>query len=239
MSSVEINELNLTKETRTIRSFVCRNGRMTVAQQRAWETLWTRYGVELNEPLDLNQLFGRSAPKHLEIGFGNGEALVTMAKQHPENDYLGIEVHRPGIGHLLMAIEAAELTNVKIICADVMDVLQYRLPAQCLAVVYLFFPDPWRKKRHHKRRLVQTEFLNLLAKKMKPGGYLYIATDWQNYAQHILQLLPTTPYWKNSIENNGFAPRLPERPLTKFEKRGIRLGHEVWDLLIVCVNCVC
>jgi tRNA (guanine-N7-)-methyltransferase len=237
MQNVDTEQLNLIKTTRTIRSFVRRSGRMTVAQQRAWETLWDRYGVELNNQLNLNELFGRTAPKHLEIGFGNGDALVTMANQHLENDYLGIEVHRPGIGHLLMAIEAAQLTNVKIICADVMDVLQHGLPAQCLDVVYLFFPDPWTKKRHHKRRLVQAEFLELLAKKVKPGSHLYLATDWQDYAQHILQLLTTTPHWKNTIENNGFAPRPPRTPLTKFEKRGINLGHEVWDFLIV--NCVC
>jgi len=167
----------------------------------------------------------------LEIGFGRGDALVTMAKAHPEHDYLGIDVHLPGIGHLLMQIEAMQLTNVRIINADAAEVLQHHLPPDSLDAVYLFFPDPWSKKRHHKRRLVQPEFVTLLAKLIKSNGYLHLATDWEDYAQQMLQVLETTPEFINFVIDGGFAPRPPNRPLTKFEQRGLRLGHGVWDLL--------
>jgi len=225
-----IDNLQLVIEMRRpIRSFVRRAGRMTSAQERALSTLWPRYGVDVESVLDLEALFGRQAEKHLEIGFGSGDALVTMASSHPEHDYLGIDVHRPGTGHLLMEIEAAQLTNVRVICADAVEVLQDGIPSQSLDAVYVFFSDPWHKKRHHKRRLIQPDFLKLLANRMKSGSYLHLATDWQDYAEYQLQVLEADPEFINCT--SGFAERPAERPLTKFEQRGLRLGHNVWDLL--------
>ncbi|MDM8565791.1 tRNA (guanosine(46)-N7)-methyltransferase TrmB [Candidatus Halobeggiatoa sp. HSG11] len=212
-----------------IRSFVRRSGRVTYSQRRAMEKLWPNYGIELNGELDLSTLFGRSTEKHLEIGFGNGDALIAMAESHPEHDYIGVDVYTPGIGHLLIKIEAAQLTNVKVIQADAVEVLRNNLPSSCLDAIYLFFPDPWPKKRHHKRRLIQSNFVNLLAKRIKPGGKLHLATDWENYAQHMLAVLEAEPEFINYT--NGFSQRPSERPLTKFEQRGLRLGHGIWDLL--------
>ena len=218
----------------TIRSFVRRSGRVTLAQQRALETLWPRYGVTTSRNrLNLEELFGRTAAKHLEIGFGMGDTLIAMAKTHPEYDYLGIDVYRPGVGRLLLQLEAQQLTNVRVLCADAVEVLQYQLTASSLDSVYIFFPDPWPKKRHHKRRLVQAELVKLLAQRLKSGGYLYLATDWQDYAEQMLAVLEASPDFKNSVVTNEFAPvALPiERPLTKFEQRGLRLGNQVWNLL--------
>lgn len=215
----------------TIRSFVRRSGRITIAQQRALTTLWSRYGVEdANNLIDLDNLFGRDAEKHLEIGFGMGDALLEMAATHPECDYLGIDVHRPGIGHVLLQIEKQQLSNIRIICADAVEVLQQWLPPRSLAVIYLFFPDPWPKKRHQKRRLIQPAFIELLAKCLKIDGYVYLATDLADYAQQMLQMLEINPYFINCAGLGCFAPRPADRPLTKFEQRGQRLGHEVWDL---------
>jgi tRNA (guanine-N7-)-methyltransferase len=208
-----------------IRSFVSRSGRITASQKRAREKLWCQYGINLDKKvLKLEEIFGRSNPKHLEIGFGMGDALISMAKNNPEHDFLGIDVYNPGIGHLLIELEAAQLTNVKVICADAVEILTDYLPSECLDYVYIFFPDPWPKKRHHKRRLIQLEFLKLLATVMKLNAELYIATDWQNYAEHINEVLEATPLF-----NGGFAPRPEIRPLTKFEQRGLKLGHQVWD----------
>jgi tRNA (guanine-N7-)-methyltransferase len=208
-----------------IRSFVSRSGRITASQKRAREKLWSQYGINLDKKvLKLEEIFGRSNPKHLEIGFGMGDALISMAKHNPEHDFLGIDVYNAGIGHLLIELEAAQLTNVKIICADAVEILTHYLPSECLDYVYIFFPDPWPKKRHHKRRLIQTEFLKLLATVMKLDTELYIATDWQHYAEHINEVLEATPLF-----NGGFIPRPDIRPLTKFEQRGLKLGHKVWD----------
>ncbi|MCK5717660.1 MAG: tRNA (guanosine(46)-N7)-methyltransferase TrmB [Thiomargarita sp.] len=204
-----------------IRSFTRRNGRITAGQERALASLWPHYGVNLEGILDLNTLFGRSAEKHLEIGFGMGDTLVTMAQSHPEHDYLGIDVYRPGTGHLLLQIAEAQLTNVRVISGDVVDFLQDNLSSPCLDAVYLFFPDPWSKKRHHKRRLVQAHFMTLLAQRMTSGSSFHVATDWENYAEHMLDVLETSPDFIKST--------IPKRPLTKFEKRGRRLGHGVWD----------
>jgi len=214
-----------------IPSFVRRKGRISKAQKRALESLWPRYGIELDKILYLEALFGREAEKHLEIGFGRGDALITMAKAHPEHDYIGIDIYRPGIGSLLLQIEAAELTNVRIISADAVELLQKYLPPHCLDAVYLFFPDPWHKQRHHKRRLVQAEFLKLLAQRLKYGAIFHLATDWENYAEQMLVELEAAPDFINSMPDGGFAPRPPERTLTKFEQRGLRLGHGVWDLV--------
>lgn len=215
---------------RNIRSFVRRNGRITAAQQRALDTLWTQYVIAPQENLDLNQLFGRDAQKHLEIGFGRGESLLTMAHLHPENDYLGIEVHLPGVGHVLNEAAKLGLTNVRVICVDAVEVLEKYFLDNSLYCVSIFFPDPWHKARHHKRRLIQEPFLALLARRIKPNGYLQLATDWEDYAQQMLQLLEHTTEFVNCVAPGNFAPRCEERPLTKFERRGQRLGHGVWDL---------
>jgi tRNA (guanine-N7-)-methyltransferase len=215
---------------RNIRSFVRRNGRITAAQQRALDTLWTQYVIVPQENLDLNQLFGRDARKYLEIGFGRGESLLTMAHLHPENDYLGIEVHLPGVGHVLNEAAKLGLTNVRVICVDAVEVIEKYFLDNSLDCVSIFFPDPWHKARHHKRRLIQEPFLALLARRIKSNGYLQLATDWEDYAQQMLQLLEHTTEFVNCVAPGNFAPRCEERPLTKFERRGQRLGHGVWDL---------
>lgn len=216
---------------RPIRSFVRREGRITDAQQRALAELLPRYGVpESDSLLDLQALFGRRAPLHVEIGFGNGEALATMAGAHPENDYIGIEVHRPGVGALLQRLETDGISNVRVICADALQVLEHRIPDETLNAVCIFFPDPWPKKRHHKRRLIQPQFVALLRRKLKIGATLHLATDWEHYAQHMLHVLSQAEGFENCVRVGGYA--LPgERPRTKFERRGQRLGHGVWDLV--------
>lgn len=202
---------------------------MTAAQERALAELLPRYGIaDGDAPIDFAAAFGRTAPLHVEIGFGNGAALAAMAVAHPENDYLGIEVHRPGVGSLLRAVADAGLTNVRVISADAAEVLAQRVADGALAAVYVFFPDPWPKLRHHKRRLIQPEFVALVGRKLKPGGMLHCATDWQNYAEQMLAVLAAAPALENTARD--YAPRFAERPLTKFENRGARLGHGVWDL---------
>jgi tRNA (guanine-N7-)-methyltransferase len=209
---------------------VKREGRLTPAQKRALDELWPRFGVVNAEtPLDLPTLFGRAAPVVLEIGFGNGEALAAMAEARPENDFLGIEVHRPGVGHLLNLLAARSITNVRVVIADAKEVLTARIPDASLAAVHLFFPDPWPKKRHHKRRLVQPEFAQLVRRKLMPGGVLHLATDWQEYAQWMMTTLTGAEGFGNVSGEGCYAER-GERPLTKFERRGERLGHGVWDL---------
>jgi tRNA (guanine-N7-)-methyltransferase len=215
---------------RQIRSFVRREGRMTPAQERALVELLPRYGIEAGEaPIDFAAAFGRAAPVHVEIGFGNGTAMAAMAAAHPENNYLGIEVHRPGVGSLLRNVAAAALANVRVLSADATDVLAQRIPDGALVAVYVFFPDPWPKWRHHKRRLIQPEFAALVARKLGPGGMLHCATDWQNYAEQMLAVLSASPEFENTA-GAGYAPRFADRPLTRFENRGTRLGHGVWDL---------
>lgn len=217
---------------RAIRSFVRREGRITDAQRRALEELLPRYGIESGAaPLDFTALFGRDAPVHVEVGFGNGEALAAMAAAHPQNNYLGIEVHRPGVGALLRRIEAEGLTNVRVACTDAKELLEQRIPEASLSAVYIFFPDPWHKKRHHKRRLVQAEFTALLAHKLKPGGLLHLATDWEDYAQHMLAVLSAAEGFENTAGPSQYVSRPETRPCTRFERRGQRLGHGVWDLL--------
>ena len=219
------------KSHRPIRSFVRREGRFTEAQRRAFETLMPRYGVpEGDGLLDLAQLFGRPALAHLEIGFGNGDALAAMAAAHPENNYLGIEVHRPGVGALLRRLEFEGLTNVRVACSDAVALLGQRLPDASLDAVCLFFPDPWPKKRHHKRRIVQPEFVQRVRHKLRVGGVFRLATDWADYAQWMLAVLTAADGFENLAGPGQFAPRPAARPLTRFERRGQRLGHEVWDL---------
>jgi tRNA (guanine-N7-)-methyltransferase len=215
---------------RPIRSYVLRQGRVTDAQRRACETLLPRFGMPYSrEPLDLDRVFGRVAPRVLEIGFGMGETTARIAEQHPENDYLGIEVHTPGVGSLLNRIAELGLANVRVIQFDVVEVLRDMIAPVALDGAHVFFPDPWPKKRHHKRRLVQPPFIALLASRMKPGGYVHVATDWEDYANQILEVLAAAPMLVNTAD--GFAPRPAWRPLTKFESRGLRLGHRVWDVL--------
>ncbi len=215
-----------------IRSFVRRQGRMTPAQQRALDTLWSRFGIDNDSaPLDLTQHFGRDTPRVLEIGFGDGESLAAMAAADPESDYLGIEVHRPGVGHLLLRAGQLDLSNLKVFCADAVDVLRQRLPFAGLDRIQIFFPDPWPKQRHHKRRLIQPGLVALLSDKLKPGGRLHLATDWEDYAHHMLTVLDTVTSLDNVAGVGCFTPRPAYRPLTKFEQRGQRLGHNVWDLI--------
>jgi tRNA (guanine-N7-)-methyltransferase len=216
---------------RPIRSFVRREGRITVAQKRALDELLPRYGAPAGEaPLDFVALFGRRAPVHVEIGFGNGESLAAMAAAHPENNYLGIEVHRPGVGVLLRRAAAEGLANLRVLSMDAREVLERRIPDGSLAAVYLFFPDPWPKKRHHKRRLLQAEFATLVQRKLAPGGVFHLATDWQDYAEHMLAVLSQAAGFDNAAGAGGYAER-GERPVSKYERRGARLGHGVWDLV--------
>jgi len=216
---------------RPIRSFVVRAGRMTVGQSRALDDLWPRYGVEYSpEPLDLDRLFGRSAPRTLEIGFGNGEHLAALAAAHPERDHFGIEVHRPGVGHLLMLAATHDLTNIRSSQHDAVEVLREQIPPAALDEVLVLFPDPWHKKRHHKRRLIQPPFVELIASRMKTGGVLRLATDWEEYALQMLAVLGAAGAFKNESPTGDWMPRPEERAPTRFEKRGARLGHGVWDL---------
>jgi tRNA (guanine-N7-)-methyltransferase len=214
---------------------VLRQGRVSNAQQRAHQTLLPRYGIAYNDALlDLDSVFGRAAPRILEIGFGMGETTAAIAAAHPQIDYLGIEVHTPGVGGLLKLIDAGRLSNVRIIQHDAVEVLQHMIALQSLDGVHIYFPDPWPKKRHHKRRLIQAPLVDLLTQRLKPGGYLHAATDWHEYAEQILAVLSSTPSLQNTA--SGYAPRPDYRPRTKFEARGQKLGHGVWDIVFRCVR---
>jgi tRNA (guanine-N7-)-methyltransferase len=216
---------------RTVRSFVIRRGRSTAGQERALEQLWPRYGVAFaNQQLDIAALFGRSAPTMLEIGFGAGEALLAFAQAHPEMNCIGIEVHPPGVGHLMLGIENAGLTNVRIIVHDAVEVLEQQIAPGSLDLAHVFFPDPWPKKRHHKRRIIQPTFVALLARALRVGATLRLATDWEHYAMQMREVLDASPDFRSHAAAHGFANRSTERPLTRFERRGQRLGHSVWDL---------
>jgi len=216
---------------RSVRSFVIRGGRLTQAQQRALELLWPQYGMPF-EPgcVELDAAFQRHAPVTLEIGFGNGDNLLALAATHPERNYLGVEVHRPGVGRLLLGLEEQALTNVRVICHDAVEVLAHQLAPQSLDEVLILFPDPWPKKRHHKRRLVQGPFVELVSDRLRCGGVLRFATDWQPYADAALEALSADPRLRNLATQGSFVPRPGERSPTRFERRGERLGHGVWDL---------
>ena len=220
-----------THPPRKIRSFVRREGRLTTGQKRALQDLWPRFGLETSTLPELDTIFARKAPRILEIGFGNGDALLAMATAQPETDFIGIEVHRPGVGRLLRALEQHALTNVRVIREDAVAVLEDCLPDDSLERLLLFFPDPWHKKRHHKRRIVQPAFIELLAGKIKHGGILHMATDWENYAQQMLEVTDRSAAFRNCAGSGNYSPRPGYRPATKFEQRGQRLGHGVWDLL--------
>ena len=215
---------------RPIRSFVLRQGRLSPAQARALDALLPRFGVDYApNALDFERTFGRRAPVVLEIGFGMGETTAAIAQTHPQVDFLGVEVHAPGVGALLREVEARALTNVRIVRHDAVEVVAQMIPPDSLAGVHVYFPDPWPKKRHHKRRLLRPAFVRALAERLAPGGYLHAATDWEEYAQEILATFAAEPLLANTAD--GFAPRPPWRPQTKFEVRGAKLGHGSWDIL--------
>jgi tRNA (guanine-N7-)-methyltransferase len=213
-----------------IRSFVLRQGRVSNAQRRAVDTLLSVYGIAYAQgALDFEQVFGRRAPTILEVGFGMGETTARIAQAHPENNYLGIEVHTPGVGSLLKRIEEAGLANLRLIQHDAVEVLEHMIAPASLSGAHIFFPDPWPKKRHHKRRLIQPGFVALLGSRLAPGACLHAATDWHEYAEQILAVFAAEPGLVNTA--TGFAPRPDYRPLTKFESRGLKLGHGVWDVI--------
>lgn len=216
---------------RRVRSFVLRMGRMTSGQERALSELWPSFGVEfLPSPIDLDAIFGRPAPRMIEIGFGMGEALVQFAQMHPEMNCLGIEVHRPGAGHLLLQMQSQQLNNIRVSCHDAVEVLTHQIPEGSIDAIHIFFPDPWHKTRHHKRRLIQPSFADVMAKVLKPGGVVRLATDWQDYANHMRSVLDVHSQFDNVAGDAGFVARPEHRPLTRFERRGHRLGHGVWDM---------
>ena len=214
----------------SIRSYRRRQGRMIPSRQRALDELWLDYGITEQGPLDLGELFGRQAPCYLEIGFGMGETLLEMASKHPENNYLGVDVYLPGVGQLLLGIREMGLTNVRIDRRDAMEVLAL-LPVRSLRGVSLFFPDPWPKQRHHKRRLVQAPFVEKLKHVLEPGGHFHAATDWDHYALQMCEVMEADDGFTNRSGSGKFYPGAVERPLTKFEKRGLRRGHEVRELV--------
>ncbi|MBI4006477.1 MAG: tRNA (guanosine(46)-N7)-methyltransferase TrmB [Gammaproteobacteria bacterium] len=221
--------------TNTIRSYVRREGRFTRAQRNAFDKYWDKYGVEFNcAKTDLDTLFNRHAPKIMDIGTGMGDATIEMATAHPENDYLAVEVHRPGVGSLLKQIETRQLNNIRVFNHDVIEILTYQIPDNSLDIVYIFFPDPWPKKRHHKRRLINHKLLDCLMNCLKANARIFIATDWEDYARHILEIFETKSGFINLSGAGRYAPRPRWRPNTKFEQKGKNLNHCVWDLVFAC-----
>ncbi len=220
------------KHHRAVKSYVVRSGRMTFGQEKAFSDLWSIHGIEANASvLDFERLFNRQAPTILEIGFGMGDSLIEIADQHPQNNYIGIEVHRPGVGRLLGKIGERALTNLKVMQFDAVEVLKKQINDNSLSAVYLFFPDPWHKTRHHKRRIVQDDFIQLIRQKLSVNGQFHMATDWDAYARQVLKIMIKAPGFKNCAPDNEYMPRPEYRPTTKFERRGERLGHGVWDIL--------
>jgi tRNA (guanine-N7-)-methyltransferase len=223
--------LNAPITSRPIRTFVLRQGHFSEAQERACDELLPRFGIDATRtPLDVAAAFGRPAPTIVEIGFGMGDSLAQTAAEHPEWNFIGIEVHLPGVGSLLKQVDARGLANVRVIRHDAVEVLEWMIAADSLDAIHLFFPDPWPKKRHHKRRIVQPELVRLMASRLRPGGMLHMATDWEDYALHMLEVVSAEPLLDNP--SAGFAQRPETRPLTRFEQRGLRLGHGVWDLVL-------
>ncbi|RDH82597.1 MAG: tRNA (guanosine(46)-N7)-methyltransferase TrmB [endosymbiont of Galathealinum brachiosum] len=221
-----------TQHIRTIHSFVKREGRLTTGQQLAIDTQWPEFGINYSEEkLNFTTLFDNEADVILEIGFGNGDSLWQMAQAQPEKNYFGIEVHRPGVGHLLRLVEQTDCKNIRVSNHDAIDVLEHQIPDNSIDRLQLFFPDPWHKKKHNKRRIVQEKFINQVARILKPDGIFHLATDWEHYAKHMLSTLNDCDLFNNLSDDNTYVPKPEERPTTKFEKRGHRLGHGVWDLL--------
>jgi tRNA (guanine-N7-)-methyltransferase len=217
---------------RRVRSFVRRGGRVTRAQERALLELWPRYGVELHETGDLAEVFGREAPRYLEIGFGMGDALAQLARERPQHDFLGVDVHEAGIGRVMTLLEGDGAGNVRILRGDAVELLRQHLAPASLQGIMVFFPDPWPKKRHHKRRLVTPAFLRWCARVVRRGGVLHLATDWEPYARAMLEIADAAPGWRNLAGAGHFADSRAERPQTRFERRGQRLGHSIFDLCL-------
>ena len=225
------------KYMRTVRSFVVRGGRMTEGQERAYSEVWPTMGLDVEQGmLDLTEVFGREAPVVLEIGFGMGDSLVAMAEAMPEKNYIGVEVHRPGVGRLLNNASEAGLTNMRVFCTDALDVLAKSIPDGSLETVQLFFPDPWHKKKHNKRRIVQPAFAETIRKKLRVGGQFHMATDWEPYAEHMMEVMTAAPGYENAEGQGQYAPQPEWRPVTKFQRRGERLGHGVWDLMFTRID---
>ena len=221
-----------TKKHRRIRSFVVRAGRMTEGQQRAYDENWDEYGLELEGGmLNYSGLFGNDGPVTVEIGFGMGDSLIEMARRAPEKNFIGIEVHPPGVGRLLARAKEEGLTNIRVFCDDAIEVLATRIPDASLHCVQLFFPDPWHKKRHKKRRIVQPEFAQTIRNKLSIGGTFHMATDWEPYSEHMMEVMSAAKGYKNQAGDGKFSPQPDFRPVTKFQKRGEKLGHGVWDLI--------
>jgi len=230
------NKLNIDKTQRRVRSYVLRQGRLTSGQAHALDNYWEKYGIDFSRAkLDLDACFGRCAPKILDVGVGMGDTSIALALAHPENDYLAVEVHQPGVGSLIRMAQAENINNLRVIYHDVIETLTYQLPDACLDQVYIFFPDPWPKKRHHKRRLISQDFLSMLIPKLKSHGRIFIATDWQDLAEHVLNVCDNHPTLINLAGNGKSSPRPNWRPLTKFEQRGKRLQHGVWDFIYALV----
>lgn len=228
----DVSEDSQDKGHRPIRSFVLRGGRLTVAQQNALDELWPHYGIDSSTAtLDFSDHFSRRADVIVEIGFGNGESTWRMAQREPDKDFIGIEVHPPGVGHLLMALDKNAIDNVRVACEDAVTFLNTRIEARSLAGVRIYFPDPWPKKRHHKRRIIQPGFVSQLARCIASGGILHLATDWQPYAEHMLEVMAADSNFENLSASDDYCERPPWRPHTKYEQRGERLGHVVRDLL--------
>lgn len=217
-----------------IRSYVIRGGRMTEGQQKAFEQWWPKYGLSLYDgPIVMAEVFGRVAPLVIEVGFGMGDSLLEMAKNEPDKDFIGIEVHPPGAGRLINEAGKAGLTNLKVYLADALDVLEDCIPKHCADRFQLYFPDPWHKKKHTKRRIVQPKFVEYVRGVLKPGAVFHLATDWEHYAEHMMEAMTLAPGFTNAEGEYVYAPRPEYRPITKFEKRGTRLGHGIWDLLFI------
>ena len=220
------------KFLRPIRSFVLRTGRLTNAQQKALDNHWQDYGIDYsNTLLDFEATFGNKNPVTLEIGFGNGESLLEQAINNPDRNFLGIEVHTPGVGHLIHGAQQAGISNLRVIRHDAIEVLNHQIPENSLDRVQLFFPDPWHKKRHHKRRILQDDFVENIRKHLKVGGHFHMATDWENYAEHMLETMGQHQGFFNIAGNDRFVSAEGLRPQTKFERRGLKLGHGVWDMV--------
>lgn len=217
---------------RTIRSFVVRGGRMTEGQQKNYEVNWDFYGLELADGrIDYKTIFGRESDVVIEVGFGMGASLAEMAKNAPEKDFIGIEVHPPGVAKLMMLAKEEGITNLRVYCDDAIEVMANCLPEKSASAFQLFFPDPWHKKKHNKRRIVQAVFAEQVANVLKPGGYFHMATDWQPYAEHMMEVMEQQTFYENAAGKGVYYPRPETRPLTKFEQRGEKLGHGVWDLI--------
>jgi tRNA (guanine-N7-)-methyltransferase len=228
---------NQNSKHRRIKSFVLRTGRMTAGQQKAYDQYWPQLGLDIeNGVLDYNSTFGRQAPVVLEIGFGMGKSLVEMAANEPDKDFIGVEVHVPGVGKLLHSMEEQGVDNVRVFCHDAVEVLEQCIADNSLDRIQVYFPDPWHKKKHHKRRLIQLAFVQQLRSKLKTGGILHLATDWEHYAEHMMEVMTSAEGFRNQTDDYCFSARPDFRPSTKFEQRGERLGHGVWDILFEKIN---